>query len=143
MRGRDERGQTAVLIIGFMVVVTMLVVVVVDATAAFLRRQHLSTLADGAALAAADGIAGERVYTDGLGERAAIDPVVAAALVEAHLAASGVGSDLPGLVYDVETRGERVVVRVTAPLDLPLPLPGVVERTWVTGTAAAVVAVGD
>ena len=43
--GTDERGQTAVLIIGFMIVVALTVVVVVDATAAYLRRQALDTLA--------------------------------------------------------------------------------------------------
>ena len=141
-RVRAEAGQTAVLIIGFTLVVAMMVVVVVDATAAFLRHQHLSTLADGAALAAADGIAGEHVYTSGLPERPVVDPRAASTLAAEHIAATGAGQAYPGLVYDVDTQGDRVVVRVTAPLDLPLPLPGVVERTWVTGTAAAVVAVG-
>lgn len=139
---RDEGGQTAVLIIGFTLVVAMMVAVVVDATAAYLRHQHLSTLADGAALAAADGIAGEHVYTAGLGERPVVDPRAASSLAADHIAATGAGRAYPGLVYDVETQGDRVVVRVAAPLDLPLPLPGVAERTWVTGTAAAVVSVG-
>ena len=142
-RPRDDRGPTTILIVGFAVVVMMLVVVVVDASAAFLRRQHLSTLADGAALAAADGIAGEQVYTQGLGDRASIDPEVAATLVADHLAASGASARYPGLRHSVVARGDRVVVRVTAPLDLPLPLPGVVDRAWVTGTAAAVVAVAE
>jgi len=142
-RGHDERGQTAVLIIGFTLVIVMMVVVVVDASAAYLRRQALSSLADGAALAAADGIAGEQVYTSGLGDRATIDPLAARALVDAHLAAVGAGRSYPGMTYGVETARDRVVVRVAAPLALPLPLPGVVERTWVTGTAAAVIAVGE
>lgn len=142
-RRTDERGQTAVLIIGFTLVVAMMVVVVVDASAAFLRRQHLSTLADGAALAAADGIAGEQVYTHGLGERAVVDPAAARALVADHLAAVGASQSYPGLRYEVDTRGDRVVVRMAAPLDLPLPLPGVAGRSWVSGTAAAVVVVGE
>ena len=140
---REEHGQVAVLIIGFTLVIVMMVVVVVDASAAYLRRQALSSLADGAALAAADGIAGEQVYTSGLGDRATIDPRAARALVDEHLATVGAGRTFPGLTYGVETARDRVVVRVAAPLDLPLPLPGVVERTRVSGTAAAVIAVGE
>lgn len=142
-RCRSESGQTAVLIIGFMLVIAMTVVVVVDATAAYLRRQALSSLADGAALAAADGIAGEQVYTAGLGERAVVDPEVARALVESHLSSVGARGRYPGLVHAVEVDGERVVVRLGTPLDLPLPLPGVAPETRVTATAAAVVAVSD
>lgn len=142
-RRRSESGQTAVLIIGFVLVVAMTVVVVVDATAAYLRRQALSSLADGAALAAADGIAGEQVYTAGLGEQAVVNPEVARALVDAHLASVGAGRRYPGLVHAVEVDGERVVVRLATPLDLPLPLPGVAAETRVTAIAAAVVAVSD
>ena len=73
---RDENGSVAPLIIGFAVVVAMLVAVVVDASAAYLRRQGLNSAADAAALAATDGIQGEQVYTHGLGKRAEIDPAV-------------------------------------------------------------------
>jgi Flp pilus assembly protein TadG len=138
---RDERGQTAVLIIGFVLVIAMTVVVVVDATAAYLRRQALDNLADGAALAATDGIAGEQVYTRGLEERTDVDPVVARALVGDYLASVGAGTRYPGISHAVETDGPRVVVRLRAPLDLPLPLPGVATRTHVAATAAAVVVV--
>lgn len=142
-RGQDETGTVAVLIIGFTVVIAMMVAVVVDASAAYLRRQNLSSLADGAALAAADGIQGEQVYTTGLGERAVIDPRVAEALVAAHLGAVGAARTFPGLTYDVGTAEDRVVVRVSAPLDLPLTLPGLGEETRVSGTAAAVVVVSE
>ena len=142
-RTRGEGGQTAVLIIGFTLVLVMMLAVVVDATAAYLQRQALSSLADGAALAAADGIAGEQVYTEGLDDRATIDPDTARALVGTHLAIVDAGRAYPGLTYAVDTGGDRVVVRVTAPLELPVPLPGVGKRTWVRGTAAAVIAVGD
>ncbi len=140
-RHRDEHGQTAVLIIGFALVIAMTVVVVVDATAAYLRRQALDNLADGAALAATDGIAGEQVYTRGLGEQAEVDPVVARAMVGDYLASVGAGTRYPGISHGVETDGSRVVVRLRAPLDLPLPLPGVATRTQVAATSAAVVVV--
>ena len=142
-RRLEERGQTAVLIIGFTVVLAMMIAVVVDATAAYLRRQALDTLADGAALAAADGIQGERVYTSGLGDRAEVDPANARELVAAYLASVGAGRRYPGLTHDVETDGERVVVRVSAPLDLPFPFPHVGDSSHVSAVAAAVTAVGD
>jgi hypothetical protein len=139
----DERGQTAVLIIGFMIVVVLTVVVVVDATAAYLRRQALNTLADGAALAAADGLEGEQVYLTGLGETAAVDPEHARALVVDYLDAVGAGGRYPGLSHRVETAGDRVVVRVAAPLELPFAVPGVGDSAHVTATAAAVISVGE
>lgn len=140
---RDEAGQTAILIIGFTLVLALMVVVVVDATAAYLRRQALLTLADGAALAAADGIAGEQVYLSGLEEAAVVDPVAAQQLVSDYLAAVDAGTRYPGLSHAVETDGDRVVVRMAAPLDLPLPFPGTGDTTRVRATAAAVIAVGD
>ena len=140
-RRLDDHGQTTVLIIGFVLVIAMTVVVVVDASAAYLRRQALTSLADGAALAAADGLQGEQVYTSGLGERARVDPETARALVDVYLSSVRAGEKYPGLSHSVETDGERVVVRVGAPLDLPLPLPGVAQSTPVRAAAAAVVAV--
>lgn len=142
-RRRGEAGQTAVLIIGFTLVLAMMVVVVVDATAAYLRRQALNTLADGAALAAADGIQGEQVYTSGLGERAVVDPAAARSLVEEYLASVDAGRRYPGLTHAVEAHGDRVVVHVAAPLDLPLPLPRTGDNAHVTARAAAVVTVGE
>jgi uncharacterized membrane protein len=139
----DDRGQTTVLIIGFVIVIAMTVAVVVDASAAYLRRQALSSLADGAALAAADGLQGEQVYTAGLGEGAVVDPRAARQLVVDYFVSVGAGRRYPGLSHAVETDGQRVVVRVAAPLDLPIPIPGVAPRARVTATAAAVVLVAE
>lgn len=142
-RPRGQHGQTSLLIIGLAVVVLLMVAVVVDASAAYLRRQALDSLADGAALAAADGIQGEQVYLGGLEERASIDPAVAEALVADYLRQSGAGGRYPGLTYSVRTQTDRVVVRLGAPLDLPFRLPGVSAEPVVTSTAAAVVLVGE
>lgn len=140
---RDERGQTAPLIIGFTLVIAMMVAVVVDATAAYLRRQSLLALADGAALAAVDGIAGEQVYLSGLEERAVLDPEAARALAASYFSAVDAGARYPGLAHAVEIDAERVVVRVVAPLELPLPLPGVGRTAHVHATAAAVVTLSE
>ena len=141
MTRRDEGGQTSVLLVGFFVVVVLLVVVVVDASAAYLRRQRLDSLADGAALAAVDGIRGEQLYEGGLGEQVGLDPGGARAFAADYLAREAVGR-YPGLRWDVSTGVDSVEVEVSAPLELPIAPPGWVGGT-VTGRAAAYVAVSD
>jgi hypothetical protein len=146
MRPRDEDGQMSLLIVGLAVVVMTTVAVVVDATAAFLQRQGLSTLADGAALAGAD--AGSRdeadLYTDGLSGERRLDlrHQVARAAVADHLARTGALADYPGLSWTVTLAdgGDSVVVRVRAPLELPLTFPGAPATTPVSATASATVA---
>ena len=96
-----------------------------------------------AALAAADGVQGEQVYQHGLGEHALIDPRVAEAYVADYLAAVRAAARYPGLRYSVEARGDSVVVRVSAPLDLPFTPPGWERRPVVTGTAASYVVVTE
>ena len=142
-RSRDEHGQTTLLIVGFAVVAIMMVAVVVDASAAYLRRSGLDSLADGAALAAADGIQGRQVYEGGLGERARIDLVVTRQYVDQYLRDTGAARRFPGLRYEVEAGADRVVVRVSAPLDLPITLPGWERRPVIAGTAASFVVVSD
>ena len=140
-RPRSESGQTTVLLVGFFVVVVLLVVVVVDASAAYLRRQRLDSLADGAALAAVDGIRSDQLYRGGLGEQATLDPAVARSYAADYLVRSGAGR-YAGLRWDVRTTVDSVVVEVKAPLELPIAPPG-----WrggiVTGRAAAYVVVTD
>lgn len=142
-RGRSEAGSAAVLVVGFFVVALLLVGVAVDASAAYLRRQGLDNLADAAALAAADGIQGRQVYEEGLGERARIDPAVARGYVGDYLRAVRAGAAYPGLRWEVDATADRVVVRVSAPLDLPIRVPGVVGRTWISATAASYVVVSE
>lgn len=139
---RRENGQATLLILGFFLIAVLLVGVVVDASAAYLRRQALNSLADGAALAAADGVQGEQVYTSGLGETAQIDPVSAREYVSAYLAQTRAHSRYPGLVYRVLPAGDSVTVHVSAPLDLPIPPPGWAGAAWVDGVATAAVPVG-
>ena len=140
---RDESGQTTLLLVGFAVVVLLMVGVVVDASAAYLRRQGLDAVADGAALSAADGVQGRQVYEGGLGERAWIDPAVARALVDDYLAATGAAAEYPGLDYTVDATADRIVVHVSAPLDLPITPPGWARRPVISATAASYVVVAD
>lgn len=140
-RAARERGTVTVLTVGFLVVLGLLTATVVDASAAYLRRQSMTGLADGAAVAAADGAQGEAVYTEGIGEQAPVDPLVARAAVAAYLRSTGADAAYPGLAWQVTTTGSSVTVRLTAPLDLPLDPAGWGGTTAVTTTGSAVVQV--
>lgn len=142
-RRRSEVGSITPLVVGFAFLVAVLTAVVVDASSAYLHRQGLDSVADAAALAATDGLQGDRVYTHGLDDLAEIDAVAARAYVEDYLRASGVLSRYPDLDWRVSTSATSVVVRVSAPLDLPLRVPGVADSAMITGSAAAVVVVSD
>ena len=145
MTRRDERGQSAVLIVGLASFLLLAIVVVVDASAAFLQRQGLDTVADGAALAGAD--AGSRnldsIYGSGVGSQPRLDQAeaLARAAVADYLNRTGARSDYPGLSYDVDfdPTDNSVVVQVRAPLDLPLTIPGSPERPVVGTVGSAVV----
>ncbi|WP_109508358.1 pilus assembly protein TadG-related protein [Nocardioides speluncae] len=123
---RDERGQTTPMIVGFFFILAILVAVVVDASAAYLQRQSLATLAEGAALSGANGgVTGASSYADGIGEqRADLDATAARAAVAQHLREAGAYERYPDLAYTVAVTEDGVVVRITAGLDLPLAVPG-------------------
>ena len=139
----SERGSITPLVIGFALLVAILVAVVVDASAAYLRRQGLDSVADAAALAATDGLQGDAIYSHGLDERAEIDGAAARRYVQDYLRSTGAFDRYPGLDWMVTTSARTVVVHVAAPLELPLHVPGVGATTNVTGAAAAVIAIAD
>lgn len=142
-RVRDQRGQATVLIVGFAVLLAMVVALVVDTSAAYLQRQGLDSLADGAALRGADlGATGEDVYQGGVpAQTLALTAGRARAAVVAYLRESGAYARYPGLTCTVRIADDRVEVRLHAPLDLPLSIPGSPERTTVGATGSAVVGV--
>lgn len=140
-RRRDESGQVTLLVIGFAMVIAMAVVVVVDASAAYLQRSGLDTLADGAALRGADlGATGEDVYTGGVpGDRLALTDDEAQQAVEEYLRSLDAYASYPGLVaHATVTGGDTVRVELTAPLDLPLSIPGSPGPGSVRATGSAV-----
>ncbi len=140
-RRRDERGQVSVLIIGFSALLLMAMVVVIDATAAYLERQRLDTIADGAALRAADaGAQGRDVYAGGVRDRPLdLTARSARAGVAAYLRDVGAYAEHPGLSYTVRVVGDEVRVTVTADADLPLTVPGAPSSARVSATGSAVV----
>jgi hypothetical protein len=140
---RDECGQATVLIVGFAVVIAMVVALVVDTSAAYLQRQGLDTLADGAALRGADlGATGEDVYEGGVpDDTLALTATRARAAVGAYLRDAGAYARYPGLSFTVRIDGDRVEVGLHAPLDLPLSIPGSPRRATIGAQGSAVVGV--
>ena len=145
MRPPADRGSTIPLIVGFTSMLLVAGAVVVDATAAYVQRQSLDTLADGAALRGADlGAQGLEVYAGGLGAgRLDLTQQAARAAVAAYLADTGAYRRFPGLTFEVAVGEQRVVVRLHAPADLPLHVPGSPDRPVVGGDGSAAVTVDD
>lgn len=144
MRPRDDRGTATPMIVGLAVVLMMTIAVVIDASAAYLQRQGLDSVADGAALYGSDAAgAGIDVYATGLGDELSIDEAAARAGVEDYLRSTGAYARYPGLSHTVhvDQASRRVVVEVRAPLDLPLTFPGSPEDTSVSATGNATVTV--
>ncbi|NYE35263.1 putative membrane protein [Nocardioides cavernae] len=140
---RDEQGQVTLLIIGFAGILLMAIVVVVDASAAYLQRQGLDNLADGAALHGADlGSAG--IYEQGLdGERLTQQAAAVESAVRDYLARADAGGRYPGIQVGVRVDpvGRSVTVRLRAPLDLPLTIPGSPSRPVVGASSTAAVTI--
>lgn len=141
MRRRDERGSTIPLIVGLATVLLMGIVLVINASSAYLQRQSLDTLADGAALRGADlGAAG--VYGEGLGvERLLQEKGAVERVVVAYLESVGAHRTYPGLDVDarVNVVDRSVTVTLSAPLDLPMHIPGSPARPVVGASSTAAV----
>lgn len=143
MRRRDERGSTIPLIVGLAAVLLMGIALVINASAAYLQRQSLDTLADGAALRGADlGAAG--VYGEGLSverllqEKGAVEKVVVA-----YLQSVGADKTYPGLEVDarVNFADRSVTVTLSAPVDLPMHIPGSPSQPVVGASSTAAVTI--
>ncbi len=141
---RNEVGQTTLLIVGLAVVLLMALAMVTDASAAYLQRQGLDNVADGAALAGADaGAQGAEVYTEGVdAERLQLFEDSARAGVADYLVRAGAYQRFPGLAYDVrvDATERSVTVEIRAPLDLPLTVPGAPQRATIGARGSAIVA---
>lgn len=140
-RARDQRGSSTPLILAFTAIILLLVAVVVDASAAYLARQRLDALADGAALQGADlGAQGSDAYDGGLATGdLSIARREAERAVRAYLRDVGAAVDHPGIRAVVRVDDDRIVVELEAPLDLPLSLPGAPEKPTIRSVGSAVV----
>ena len=119
-RTDGERGSVLVLGVGVVASCLLAVVVLVDASAAFLQRQQLFALADTAALAGAQAIDLPAYYERGASSATRLDPSAVSGRVRSHLARSGAAQAFDGLVLDeVRSDGLQVLVSLSSPLRLP------------------------
>lgn len=116
MKRGPEHGQITVLTVGFLLILGLLTVVVINASAAFLERRELLNLADRAALTAADGLARDQLYRQGVDSEVPIDVAEAQ-----RLAASVVPTDA---ALDVRVEDGTVHVRLERTYGLPITPPG-------------------
>ncbi len=128
-----ERGQITVMTIGFFVFLGLLAVVVINSSAAFLQRQALDNLADGAALAAADGLSEDAFYRRGVDSAVELDPAEASRLVSRYVAASG---ETVGQV-SVTTTGDEVHVRLERAVSLAIAPPGWSSQATIVAEATS------
>lgn len=133
----DQRGQVTAMMLIFAVILLLAIVAVTDISAAYLRRQAVTNLADGAALAATDAAAAAGVYADPEAAYVAIDVEAATSAVEQYLTATGAYAEYPGLSAEVRVDGFTVRVALTVPFGLPVPMPGVDDTVEVHGTASS------
>lgn len=128
-----EGGQITVMTIGFFVFLGLLAVVVVNASAAFLQRQELDNLADGAALSAADGLSRDDFYRRGADDRLEIDEGEARRLVSAYVAASGERVS----AVQISAAGDEVHVRMERAVDMAITPPGWTSRSTIVAEATS------
>jgi uncharacterized membrane protein len=119
-RGPGDEGSVLLLILGLVVLLVLVVTVVVDVTALFLARRDLLAAADGAALAGAQAVDEERLYTEGVREGSLpLQPARAEAAARRYLSDVGVGDRLDGFEVDVDASATSVTVRLVGVAPLP------------------------
>ena len=127
------------MVVGFFIVVALLSVVVVNASAAFLQRQELDNIADGAALAASDALSETSVYEEGLDKNAPLDLERANQIVGDYL--DSTGSEVAAWTVTVD--GRSVHVHLVRSIDLALKPPGWRSTTQVTADATGVLRISQ
>lgn len=132
---RDDRGSVLILGAGAVAVGFLVLVVGVDASAAFLQRRALVNLADASALAGAQAIDLSSYYREGASSATRLDPARVHGRVVTFLEGSG-AAQIGGLALDqVTTDGTTVTVRLSAPLQLPFLSGAMAERVQVEAQA--------
>lgn len=138
---REEDGSTLVLTIGFAALAIALIIAVTAATSLLIERRRLFTVADGAALAAAEAFALEQVRFDGAAatpaltdaavERAAADWTSAAGAGLADLRVDGASADDRSATVTVSSAWRPPVVSLFLPAGLRLDATSTARAVFV------------
>lgn len=134
--GRDDRGSVLLLGLGLLGVCLLALVVVVDAASAFAQRRQLYSLADTAALGAAQSLDLAAYYAHGASARTRLEAAAVRERAVHSLHSVQALAPVPGLRIDaVQTDGVTVRVDLSAPLRLPF-LSGLGPREVQVSSAA-------
>lgn len=116
----SDEGTVLLLIIGLVVVAALLVAVVTDVSALYLKRRDLIAAADGAALAGAQSVDEESIYLGGLPAAGPVplDERAAEQAVRDYLAEAGLLG--PRLKLEISTTGTTVSVALATRVQLPI-----------------------
>ncbi|TDD58992.1 hypothetical protein E1263_16965 [Kribbella antibiotica] len=127
-----------VLIIGFTFVILLMIVVVTDISKVFLVRRDLDSTADGAVLAAANGLAA--IYAQPAADgNAELDPDQARRLTAEYLDQVAASNRFDGLDWSADVTGTTVTVQLTSTVELPFQPPGFPGTADIGTEASAVV----
>ena len=144
-RARRDEGQIGLLLLGYTLIVLAVLFTAVSATAVHLARHRLLSVADGAALDAADALDRRRFYAEVGGAGPAPDRVVSLSTasvrssVTAYLVTAGVGSGLDDLqVGDPTGSPDGSTAEVTLVTRVRLPLLFAVTGNGVDGVTVRV-----
>jgi hypothetical protein len=135
-RAHGEDGQITAMLVLLSICLLLAIIAVTDISGSYLRRQAVSSLADGAALSASDSAVASGIYRGSDVGFVDIDPAAATAAVEEYLLRSGAFARYPGIDARVVVDGHVVTVYLTTPYRLPVAMPGVPATATIHGSAA-------
>jgi len=134
---RREDGQITLLIIFYTLIAAAMVIVAVDASAFFLTQRGLSSVADGAAVSAAQALDADALYAGRAGDELPLEAAGVRAAVATYLEDHAVATTYPSLqVAEAGTDGETVTVTLTEDKKLPfVALVSAITSAFPGGTA--------
>jgi hypothetical protein len=135
-RSRGDDGQITAMLVLLSICLLLAIIAVTDISGSYLRRQALSSLADGAALSASESAVASGIYRGSDVGFVDLDPAAASAAVQEYLRRCGAYARYPGLLARVVVDGHVVSVYVTAPYRLPVAMPGVAATATIHSSAA-------
>ncbi len=136
-RRSAETGQVTLFIIGFCVVLLTALAGVAAASSVYLTRRALTSVADGAAVAAADAVRESDVLDGTVSGQRRLDSTAAGQAAAQAVALSGAGSSMTDFRWSGELAGNQREVLVTASATADIPLASSLFGRGVTVTVTA------
>lgn len=119
-----DDGSVLMLVLGMVVIAFLLVAVVTDTSALYLKRRALQAMADGAAIAGAQAMDADAVYAGRATSSVPLDPAGVADAVRDYVRKAGGSASFDPALSSVSTDGVTARVTLSATIRLPFPVPG-------------------